>query len=110
MKRIAVLLPLFLLLPSAAFAGKVFGNLKDGGRSVGKGVEVRLVCGGRTFDPAWTDEYGAYNLNVPRGRCELSVNYNKQWTSAFIIVSSDEPARYDFDLVWENGRYVLKRR
>lgn len=30
MKRIALLLPLILLFPPPAFAGKIFGNLKEG--------------------------------------------------------------------------------
>ncbi len=112
MKRTALLLlPLILLFPPAAFAGKIFGNLKDGGRSVGKGVQVQITCNGNSLSPIWTDDYGAYSINAPRGKCELSVKYlDNQWTENFTIVSSDDPARYDFDLVFENGRYVLKRR
>jgi hypothetical protein len=111
MKRIALLLPLILLFPPPAFAGKIFGNLKEGGRSVGQGWEVRITCPGSAPYATTTDEYGAYNINVPNNRCALSVKYSdNQWTDTVAIVSSDDPARYDFDLVKENGRYVLKRR
>lgn len=111
MKGTALLLPLILLFPPPAFAGKVFGNLKEGGRSVGRGWEVMIECPGSGPSVTTTDEYGAYNINVPRNRCELSVKYsNNQWTNKVTILSSDDPARYDFDLVNENGRYVLRRR
>ena len=110
MKAIRLALPLILLFPTSAFAGKVFGDLKEGGRSVGQGVEVQLTCGGSAPYSTKTDDYGAYSISVPRGRCELSVKYPKDWTPAFPVVSSDDPARYDFDLVNEGGRYVLKRR
>jgi hypothetical protein len=111
MNRIALLATFILLLASPAFAGKVFGNLKEGGRSVGSGVEVQITCGGRPPITIKTDDYGAYSTDVPPGmRCQLKVNYSNQWTDPAFVVSSNDPARYDFELVNENGRYVLKRR
>ena len=109
MKTIRLALPLILLFPTSAFAGNIFGDLKDGGRSVGKGVEIRLTCGDGNL-ATMTDDYGAYSINAPNGRCELSVKYPSDWTPPFPVVSSDDPARYDFDLVNQDGRYVLRRR
>jgi hypothetical protein len=107
---LSVLLPAMMLVPTSAFAGRIFGNLKDGGRSIGQGVAVQVNCAGASVS-ATTDDYGGYSIYVqPRGRCELRVEYRGRWTSPFLIVSSDDPARYDFDLFNENGHYVLKRR
>lgn len=111
MKATRFLLLLILLFPTSAFAGKIFGQLTHGGRSVGRGVEVQITCGSSGPYSASTDEYGAYSMSVPRQRCELRVKYpNERWTPPFSVVSSDDPARYDFDLVNEDGRYILKRR
>ena len=107
----ACALLLLLLIPSPALAGTIFGNLTEGGRSVGRGVEVRIMCG---TDGPWstiTDDYGAYTINVPRrGRCDLVVLYKGRLTPPYPVGSSDDPARYDFDLVFENNQFVLKRR
>ncbi len=110
MKAITLVLLLVLLFPAAALAGNIFGDLKEGGRSVGQGVEVKISCGDAAEYSTNTDAYGAYSVRVPNGRCALSVWYKNTWTPPFSIASSDDPARYDFDLVYENGRYVLKRR
>jgi hypothetical protein len=113
MKAISFVLPLILVFPTSAFAGKIFGNLTEGGRSVGQGIEVQITCGRGSPISTRTDVYGAYSFNAPKGMCGLSVKYpnpNDQWTAPFSVVSPDDPARYDFDLVNEGGRYVLKRR
>jgi hypothetical protein len=109
MKRIICLALLLLILPNFAFAGKIFGSLKEGVGSVGPGIEVQIKCAGGE-QAAKTDDYGAYEIYVEPGRCELRVGYKGQWTPPYPISSSDDPARYDFDLVIENNQYVLKRR
>jgi hypothetical protein len=109
--EIGSILILLLGFPAPALAGSIFGDLKEGARSVGRGVEVRIVCG---RDGPWTtttDDYGAYSISVPQaGRCDLFVLYKGRATRAYPIASSDDPARYDFDLVYENSQYVLRRR
>ena len=109
MKPIILLALLILILPNVASAGKIFGSLKEGGGSVGEGVVVQIKCSSGEHS-AKTDEYGAYEIYVQAGRCELKVSYKGQETPAYPISSSDDPARYDFDLVNENGQYLLKRR
>jgi hypothetical protein len=110
MKSIPVVFCYVLLVAAApALAGNVFGSLKVDARSVGPGVDVRIACGSDVRSTK-TDEYGAFSLNVPTGRCNLDVSYQNQWTPSFPIASSEDPARYDFALVNENGRFVLKRR
>lgn len=109
--RLASVVVLLLLISSPVLAGTIFGNLKEGGRSVGRGVEVRITCGSDSPISAVTDEYGAYTINLPRtGRCDLVVLYRGRLTAPYPIASSEDPARYDFDLVFENNQYVLKRR
>ena len=109
MKSIIILALLILILPNFVFAGKIFGSLKEEGGSVGQGVDVHIKCGNEEHATK-TDDYGAYEIYVPAGRCEMVVGYKGHSTQAYPIASSDDPARYDFDLVVENGQYVLKRR
>lgn len=103
------LLVLLVLWPVPALAGTIFGNLREEAKSVGAGVTVQITCGGNPYQVA-TDDYGAYSINVPPGRCDLTVQYKGAWTAAYPVASSDDPARYDFDLVYENEKYVLRRR
>jgi len=110
MKVYKLMILLLLVFSAPAFAGRIFGNLKEGGSSVGQGVEVQIKCESDNSYSTKTDEYGAYEIYVQAGRCDLKVGYKGQWTPTFPVVSSDDPARYDFDLVIENGQYVLKRR
>jgi hypothetical protein len=72
---------------------------------------VRTTCGRDDPSSTLTDEYGAYTLSVPRqASCELVVLYKGRMTRPYPIASSDDPSRFDFDLVLENKRYVLERR
>jgi hypothetical protein len=105
---------LFLLICASArlFAGTIFGGLTEGAQSVGRGIQVHITCGTEKPLTALTDDYGAYSISVPQqGRCDLIVFYKGQWTPAYPVASSGDPARYDFDLVRnEKGQYLLRRR
>jgi hypothetical protein len=100
---------LLLMTTAPAWAGTIFGNLRFNGNPLPAGTRVGVVCGGNQHG-AETDQYGSYNLNLPPGRCQLAVNFNGTWSLPYPVTSSDDPARYDFDLVYENNQLVLKRR
>ena len=109
MKVKILLLFLFLFLfPTAAFAGEVYGTLKEGDKPVGANIRVEIVCGRNPYS-AQTDQYGSYRLYVrDLGPCTLRVAYKNQ-TPELAIQSYSDPERYDFQLVPVSGRYVLRR-
>jgi hypothetical protein len=107
--RVTSVLLLSMLLATPAYAGAIFGTLRINGESVGDQATVHLTCGGDRYKAA-TDHYGAYNVNVPSGGCSLYVSFRNASTEPYPVASSEDPARYDFDLVYQDGRLVLKRR
>jgi hypothetical protein len=108
--RVTRILLLSMLLATPAYAGAIFGTLRINGASVGNQATVYLTCGRDDPYKVATDDYGAYNVNVPSGRCSLYVNYRNTNSEPYPVASSEDPARYDFDLVYQDGRLVLKRR
>ena len=104
--NVKILLLSLFLFPTAAFAGEVYGTLKEGDKPVGAHIRVEIVCGRNPYS-AQTDQYGSYRLYVrDLGRCTLRVPYKNQ-TPEFAIQSYSDPERYDFQLVPVDGRYVL---
>lgn len=111
MRKIIGLMLLVVGWPGIVVAAQIYGNLKEGSRSVGQGVQVSITCNGSP-QKVTTDSYGAYNLYVPQpGKCTLTVYYGNQWSQPHPIFSSEEPTRYDFDLIRQaDGSFSLKRR
>jgi hypothetical protein len=110
MKKIALMiaLGLSLLLPVSVHAAQIFGSLKEDGRSVPAKVGYEVFCGAQRY-VGETDGYGAYSLNAGRGKCTFKVHYKGQ-SPTFEVYSYDNAVRYDFDLVLQNGQYILRRR
>jgi hypothetical protein len=91
------------------FGGQIFGTLTEGGKAVGKGVEVAVDCSGEQVKGT-TDNFGAYRLNVQKtGRCTLTLTYKGQNPAATIAALS-EPVSADFELQMQDGKYKLVRR
>ena len=113
MKTIAILLLLIMLLPAFAFAGEIYGSIKEGKRPIGKGVKVEIIAvsSGRRYVTK-TDKYSSYRLYVrERGRCILKVYYKKQSPPPQIQVYSYKgPVRYDLVLEKKKGKYILRRK
>ena len=110
MKRIPILLVLFLCLSMVAFGAQIYGSLRINNASVGGDVLVRIQCAEGTYDGR-TDGYGSYNVPLRQSsRCELLVYYSGQWSQSFEVYPYEDPVRYDFDLVPQNGTIVLRRR
>jgi hypothetical protein len=91
------------------FGGQIFGTLTEGGKAVGKGVEVAVDCSGEQVKGT-TDNFGAYRLNAQKtGRCSLTLTYKGQKPAA-TIASLSEPVSADFELQMQDGKYKLVRR
>src|SRR5882762_4859307 len=113
MRKIAIPLFLILLFPTFAFAGQIFGSLKQNGASIGKGAAVVIKCGENPENRGQTDAYGSYNIYVPQpGRCAFTVYYEGRRSQAYNVYSDrTDPVRYDFELVRQgDGSFKLERR
>ncbi len=106
-----VLLFMMSLLPRFAEAAQIYGSLKEGEKSVGRGVEIAITCPNNTPYRTRTEEDGSYRVFVQqKGKCRFTVTYRDR-TAATEIYSFDDPTRYDFELVRQpDGNYILKRR
>lgn len=89
--------------------GQIFGTLTEGGKAVGKGVEVVVDCAGEQTKGV-TDNFGGYRVTVQKtGRCTLTLAYKGQKPSV-TIASLREPVSADFNLQMQDGKYKLVRR
>lgn len=104
-------LPLMLLLSAtAAQAGHIYGTLRQGGQFLGAGERIIITCGNQPAVNGQTRSGGSYRVRVPTsGRCSFAVEHDgRRWITS--IHSYDDPTQYNFDLVREGDRYVLRRR
>lgn len=109
MRAVSFALGLILLLPTVAFTGQIFGSLKEGRRSVGRGVPVEVICGGDRY-AVQTDAYGSYNIYAPKtGKCTFVVTH-KGASAHASVYSYKDPVRYDFELIQGGRGYELRRR
>lgn len=61
MKKLSSLILLLVVCAQIANAGQIYGNVKEGNRSVGEGIEVSINCAGKPI-AARTDSYGSYKI------------------------------------------------
>ena len=109
MKRACVLMLLILGWAVAAYAGKIYGSVSEGGKPVGQNVKVEVTCGANNY-AAQTDAYGAFKLFVPdKGKCTLKVYYQGQ-TPSFEINSYEGSVQYDLILEKKGAQYTLRRK
>jgi hypothetical protein len=117
---IVSLVALSCCLPASAQAGRVFGDIKLGGKPLPVGVPVkiaRLLPGedkakptSPTADSTATDAFGAYKLVVKEpGKCLLTLRYEKQ-TATLEVFSYKEATRYDLVLEKKDGALSLRRK
>lgn len=111
MKRLPMVLLLIACLPVLAFGAQIYGNLRWNNASVGEGVAVKIQCPEGSFEGR-TDGYGSYSVALrPSRKCDLYVYFANQWSIPFAVYPSQDPVRYDFDIVrLPDGRLDLKRR
>jgi hypothetical protein len=100
---------LALAIPTAAFAGRIYGGITEGGKPIAKGVKVDITCG-TNVRSGETDAYGAFSVNVPeQGKCTLKLTYQGQ-TPTFEVNSYEDSVQYDLILERADGKYTLKRK
>jgi hypothetical protein len=110
---IATLVLLSCCLPAAAQAGRIFGDIRMGGKPLPAGVSMkiaRVTPGAVTADSTATDKFGAYKLMVKEaGKCVLTLVYEKQ-TAKLEVFSYKEATRYDLVLEKKDGALSLRRK
>jgi hypothetical protein len=117
MKTIIAILLLIVLVPSLAVAGKIYGIIKEGGKSVPKGIEVRITTipdKPKLVARTQTDKNGLYRLYVKRtGKFNLVVSdtlAHKRDTLSIPIRSYRKSVRYNLLIQKDkHGKYTLKR-
>ena len=107
MKKALKTIMLALVLTSPAYAGQIYGSLKEDGRAVANAT-FEVSCPQGSIRGV-TDGYGAYSINVGRGKCTFRL-YHRNQQPSLEVFSSDSPLRYDFDVVNNNGTLGLVRR
>jgi hypothetical protein len=108
MRRIAIWFLFIMSLPPFAFGGEIYGDLKEGERSVGQGIKVEIICGGKTY-AAETDKYGSYRQYVSeQGKCTLMAYYKEQ-SPVIEIYSYEGSVRYNLVLEIKDGQYSIRR-
>jgi hypothetical protein len=106
-----------VLLPSLAVGGKIYGIIKEGGKPVPKGIEVRITTVSdkpKLVARTQTDKSGLYRLYVKRtGKFNLVVSdtLHQKWDALSIPIRSyRKSVRYNLVIVKEKqGDYILKR-
>lgn len=108
MSRMAAWLTLIIVSVPVARAGHLYGRILENGQPV-RAAAVLLRCGNDSPSGA-TDQEGVYRLFAKStGACTLEVNAGGR-RAVGSLYSYDKPTAYDFDLVNEGGRWVLRRR
>ena len=109
MRRMGLVLLMILGLATLSFAGKISGGITEGGKPLAKGVKVDVTCG-TTTKSAETDDYGAFSVVAPEGKCTLKVNYQGQ-APTFELTSYEGTVQYDLIMEKQaDGKYTLKRK
>jgi hypothetical protein len=102
MKRLTAIVLLILLLPSCALAGKIYGIVKEGGKPVRSGVEVKITTISdkpKLVAHSETDRNGLYRLYVRQtGKFNLTVHdtlHHKGDDLSITVRSYQKSVRYN---------------
>jgi|GEM_PF-1826142 len=122
MKTVTAILLLIVLVPSLAVAGKIYGIIKEGGKPVRPGIEVKITTIAdkpKLVSQAQTDKSGLYRLYVKRtGKFNLVVSdtlRHKGDDLSIPVRSYRKSVRYNLviqKVKQEKGqlaRYILRR-
>lgn len=109
MRRLLYLAVLGFVLAASVSAAEIHGTVSENGKPLGKGVALKLDCGGTTASGS-TDDFGGYSLKVAAsGQCKLSIDY-KGGTASLGVAVFDKPSRYDLEVKEEAGKISLTRK
>ncbi len=101
---------LAVFVSPVAFAGEIYGSLREGGAPKAN-VQYQVVDASNHPASArlQTASNGSFHVSLPPGRFRLIVYVGGNPSAE--IVSSPNPAQYDFELVRRpDGSYHLARR
>lgn len=119
LQLIAALLVVAVVATSAS-AGRLFGDVKLGGKPVPEGVLITVQAASKAskdekvpaapVDSVKTDKVGSYKVMVKsEGKCTLTVHMGKQ-VAALEVFSYKEPTRYDLMLEEKEGKLTVRRK
>lgn len=110
MNRARELLLAAIVTASAAWAGHVYGTIREGNQPL-REAKVTLRCGNEQPAAATTDQEGTYRLfSKAAGSCTLEMEHQGR-RAVGSLYSYDRPTAYDFDLVQDGkGGWELRRR
>ena len=109
MKTFRFVLLALTLFAAPGFAGEIYGTIKEGDKSVGKGTKVEIKSSAQSYS-AVTDDFGNYRVVVAEtGKCELTIRFKDQSIYGE-IQSYWNPSRFDWALEKSGDKYSLKRQ
>ncbi len=104
---------------STAYAGRLFGDVKVGGKPVAEGVLITVQAAPKAdakepnpapIDSVITDKVGSYKAMVKgEGKYTLTVHMGKQ-QGVLEVFSYKEPTRYDLILEEKDGKLTVRRK
>jgi len=105
---------------SSASAGRIFGDVKMGGKPVPEGVLITVQAAAKPtdkgegsaapIDSVVTDKVGSYKIMVKNeGKCALTVHVGKK-TAVLEVFSYKEPTRYDLAVEEKDGKLTVTRK
>jgi hypothetical protein len=120
--RLCIATICIVLLATTAFAGRLFGDIKIGGKPAPEGVLITVQAvtppGAKDapppppapIDSVTTDKVGSYKVVVKNeGKCTMTVHVGKK-TAALDVFSYKEPTRYDLIVEEKDGKLTVKRK
>jgi hypothetical protein len=105
---------------TTTYAGRLFGDVKQGGKPVAEGVLITVQAAPKTpeakepnpapIDSVLTDKVGSYKLMVKgEGKYTLTVHMAKQ-QGVLEVFSYKEPTRYDLIVEDKDGKLIVRRK
>lgn len=118
--QVSAALIVIALGASSAGAGRLFGDVKIGGKPAPEGmlITVQAVASSADkekvppapVDSVKTDKVGSYKVVVKtEGKCVLTVHQGKK-TAVLEVFSYKEPTRYDLVVEEKDGKLTVRRK
>ncbi len=99
MYRIALSL---LMFSAAAYAGQVYGTIRDAAGKPVPGIAIKIVSPAKTYEGK-TGADGAYQVFVTEnGKCEFQAMLGGKSPATANVFSYAEPTKYDFEVAAGN--------
>ena len=109
MKASPLILLVSLSLAASAWAGEIYGTIKEGGQPVKK-APVEIKAPNNKAYPGSTDDLGNYRIIVAEtGKCTITVQFNGQ-SAPGEVQSYPTPVRFNWLLEKSGNGYSLKRQ